>query len=147
MTLALGRKYAKFRALSGRERRILATAFVSMPAFRLALQLLGFKRFISCFIGGPALGKAPIAFEETVKIGGLVNSAAFHLFGPDCCLIRSLYLLWLLRRLGVACELRIGTQLAPGRLMGHAWIEVAGAPVNDAGDVARRYAVFENSFT
>ncbi len=147
MKLALKRKFAKFCALSGRERRILAAAFFLLPAFWLALQVLGFKRFVRRFIGAPARGKAPIAFEETVKIGALVNSAAFHLFGPDCCLIRSLYLLWLLRRLGVACELRIGTQLASGRLMGHAWIEVAGAPVNDAGDVARRYAVFENSFT
>ncbi|RTL82491.1 MAG: lasso peptide biosynthesis B2 protein [Hyphomicrobiales bacterium] len=122
-------------------------AFVLMPIFWLALQVLGFKSFMRWFIGAPSPGRAPVSHDDVVKIARLVNTAGFHLFGSDNCLIRSLYLAWLLRRLGVMCELRIGTRLAPGRLMGHAWIEVAGVPVNDAADVGKHYAVFEKSFT
>lgn len=144
---SIARKFAKFRALPTQDQRILAAALSLMPVFWLALQILGFRRFIYWVVGTPAPGKKPLALDRVVEIGDLVNQAGFNLFGPDCCLIRSLYLMWLLRRLGVACDLRIGTQLTQGKLMGHAWVEVEGAPVNDARDIAQQYAVFEGSFT
>lgn len=147
MMLCFAGKLAKFRSLSRPDRRILAAAFVSMPIFWSALQFLGFRRFVYWVVGRPATGRAPLAFTRVVEIGDLVNKAGFYLFGPDCCLIRSLYLLWLLRRLGVICELRIGTRLTGGRLTGHAWVEVDGRPANDAIDVSQRYAVFQESFT
>jgi hypothetical protein len=34
-------------------------------------------------------------------------------------------------------------QLADGHLLAHAWVEYAGHPLNDAPDVAERYAPFE----
>jgi hypothetical protein len=67
------------------------------------------------------------------------------LLGPENCLVRSLCLQWLLRRRGVASELRIGARLVGGQLESHAWVEVDGRPVNDAPDVAERYAAFEGA--
>jgi hypothetical protein len=76
-------------------------------------------------------------------IGALVNSAALHSLGPENCLIRSLYVLWLLRRQGVMSDLRIGMQLESGQLSGHAWVEVGGRPVNDTWDIAERFVAFD----
>ena len=47
------------------------------------------------------------------------------------CLQRSLVVLWLLRRRGIAAELKIGVRWEEVALLGHAWVEVAGRPVND----------------
>ena len=83
------------------------------------------------------------SLDELTRLGYLVNSAAHHVLPAGNCLTRSLYLQWLLRRRGVPTDLRIGVQLADGRLLAHAWVEYAGTPLNDAPDVALRYAPFE----
>ena len=47
------------------------------------------------------------------------------------CLQRSLVVLWLLRRRGIVGGLRIGMHWDGPLLLGHAWVEAAGRPVND----------------
>lgn len=60
------------------------------------------------------------------------------------CLGRSLVLWFLLRRRGIDAELVIGAERAEaGRLPAHAWVEVAGEPVNDAPDVRERFGSFD----
>ena len=72
----------------------------------------------------------------------LVQAAArYGLFRPTC-LPQSLVLWWLLRRQGLAGELRIGVRPEPSRLEAHAWVEFQGQPLNDGADVARRFAPF-----
>ena len=72
----------------------------------------------------------------------LVQAAArYGLFRPTC-LPQSLVLCWLLRRQGLAGELRIGVRPEPSRLEAHAWVEFQGRPLNDGADVARRFAPF-----
>jgi hypothetical protein len=61
------------------------------------------------------------------------------------CLQRSLVLAWLLRRRGIDGRLRIGVQTDEGGLIAHAWVEVAGEPVNDTRDHCARYAAFEGA--
>ena len=94
------------------------------------------------------IDRAPFAEETSLSvaelndIGALVNSAARYAPGPVTCLTRSLLLRWLLRRRGIASDLRIGVQLVQGRLDAHAWVEYEGVPINDAPDVAQRFAAF-----
>lgn len=140
-------KLAKLRSLSGSQQRLLASALLLLPVFWVALRVFGFKRFSDRLGRARASGKAPPAFEEIAAIASLVNGAAFHMLGPDNCLIRSLYLLWLLRRRGVSSDLRIGMRLTSGQLEAHAWVEVAGQPVNDAPEIAERYAAFDQPLT
>jgi len=64
---------------------------------------------------------------------------------PDAppCLGRSLVLWFLLRRRGIDAELVIGAGTPRGgELPAHAWVEVAGEPVNDAFDVRERFGSF-----
>jgi hypothetical protein len=60
------------------------------------------------------------------------------------CLGRSLVLWFLLRRRGIDAELVIGADLPQdGALPAHAWVEVAGEPVNDAANVRERFGSFD----
>jgi hypothetical protein len=125
---------------------MLAMALLLLPAFWVGLRIFGFKWFNDWLSRAPARGKPSLAFDEITAIGSLINSATFHLLGPDNCLTRSLYLQWLLGRLGVTSDLRIGMQLAGGELKAHAWVEIAGQPINDAHDIAERYTAFNQAF-
>lgn len=80
--------------------------------------------------------------EQTRALAKLVNSVAASLLGPNQCLTRSLVLQWMLRRRGVASQLRIGVKRHHQQLSAHAWVECRGVPVNDKSDVADEYAVF-----
>ncbi len=50
------------------------------------------------------------------------------------CLQRSLVLRWLLGRRGIESRLRVGVLKTDGAMTAHAWVEVAGEPVNDTRD-------------
>jgi len=92
--------------------------------------------------------------EQARQIGSGVNRAAADPAPPVTCLARSLTAQLLLRRRGIDAELRIGVgrvDVDPGGatsgpaaapLAFHAWVEVDGIPVNDADDVAQRFAPF-----
>lgn len=136
-------KFAKLRALPGRHRRLLLIALPTLPLLWVALRLFGFERLNRWLDIPPARGAPPHSFEEVADIGSLINSATFHLLGPNNCLIRSMYLHRVLRRRGVVSELRIGMRLSDSRLDAHAWVEVDGWPVNDAPDIGARYVAFE----
>jgi hypothetical protein len=135
-------KLSKFLALTGAEKRMFLSAVMLLPLFWFGLRVFGFARFRAWTERSPLGVKKPPSFNELPAIGALVNSAAHHALGPANCLTRSLYLCWLLRRRGIASELRIGVQLVQGKLDAHAWVEYQGVPINDAQDVAQRFAAF-----
>lgn len=56
------------------------------------------------------------------------------------CLEQSLALYLLLRRRGVAAELRLGAQPRP--FYAHAWVEVDGAPLAEQGDLPLNLTMF-----
>jgi hypothetical protein len=48
----------------------------------------------------------------------------------------------LLRRRGIAGDLRIGVRKEAGRFEAHAWVELGGRVLNDNEDVGERFAAF-----
>lgn len=74
-------------------------------------------------------------------------AAARHLPLKFTCLDRALTLWWLLRKRGIAAELRIGGRKKSGKFEAHAWVEVRGARVSDANDQAAEFVAFEQSIT
>ena len=151
------RKLRRLRSLEGRERYVLIAAALRLPWFWVRLRLFGQRAFgVAPVAGEPSARAVKSAgsaetvapssappLDELIRIGSLVNSAAHHVLPAGNCLTRSLYLQWLLRRRGVPTDLRIGVQLSDGQLPAHAWVEYVGHPLNDAPDVAERYAPFE----
>ncbi|MBK6555916.1 MAG: lasso peptide biosynthesis B2 protein [Comamonadaceae bacterium] len=138
----LTRRLARFRALSGPDRRTLLAAAAWMPIFWLSLRVLGLPRFQTRLQRGKTTANAAMPLADIQALGELVNIAARHTLGPRTCLTRSLLLGWLLRRRGVASDLRIGVRLTNGVLDAHAWVEYDGIPVNDQPGVGAQFASF-----
>ncbi len=121
---------------------MLLTAALLLPIFWIALRVLGLPR-LQAWLDRPLLAGRPSPLrEELARIGTLVNIAGNHAPGPSTCLTRSLLLGWLLRRRGACGELRIGVRLNRGDFEAHAWVEYEGRPINDADDIALRFAPF-----
>jgi hypothetical protein len=136
-------KLSKFLALSGAEKVLFLKAVMLLPVFWLGLRRYGLARFQARLERSPLVARQAPRLEELAAFGRLVNAAARYSIAPATCLTRSLLLRWLLRRRGVDTDLRIGVQLVEGKLDAHAWVEYEGVPINDAPDVARRFAAFD----
>lgn len=135
-------RLARFRALSWPEQRVVVVAMLLLPPFWIGLRVLGLSRFLTWLTRSPVVVRAPRSREELAAIGALVNVAGNHVPFPSTCLTRSLVLNWLLRCRGVDSELRIGVRLNEGTFEAHAWVEHEGQPLNDAQDIAARFAAF-----
>lgn len=135
-------RLALWRALSAAQRRALLQAWVLLPLFWLGLRALGLPRLQARLAGQAGPGQRPLSLVEAKAMGEAVNIAARHTPFRVTCLSRSLVLGWLLRRRGVASDLRIGVRLVSGSLDAHAWVELDGVPVNDRADIAQTYATF-----
>jgi hypothetical protein len=142
-------KLVQLARLTGTEWTILIRAGVLLPAIAFGLRVVGFNRLRAL------LGK--VLPDGGVRLSGdrekslvvvttrMVGIASRHGFPRVTCLPRSLTLWRLLRSQGVEADLRIGVRREAGRLDAHAWVEHRGLPLNDASDVAERYAAFDGS--
>jgi hypothetical protein len=140
---AISRYFSTYRALPGREQKVLLASLVLLPFFWLGLRLAGLQRFQAWLDRSPIARRAPLTDAEAAALGVAVNRAANHILGSANCLTRSLLLRWLLRRFGTASDLRIGVRFEEGKLAAHAWVERDGIPVNDRPEVVACYAAFE----
>jgi hypothetical protein len=117
-------------------------ALVALPVLALALRAWGFRRVYGVLLRSlPAASgtSQPPAAQEMASTVRLINAAAHHGLYRATCLPRSLWTWFLLRRLGVAGELRIGVRLRQGQLEAHAWVEHAGRVVNDRPDIGQQF--------
>ena len=140
---AISHYIAAYRALSGREQKVLLVSLVLLPLFWLGLRLAGLQGFQAWLDRSPVARRAPLTDAEAAALGVAVNRAANHVFGPATCLTRSLLLRWLLRRYGTPSDLRIGVRLEEGMLAAHAWVEKDGIPLNDRPELVASYAAFD----
>ncbi len=131
--------WIRFHALSRPERRTLLAAMAWLPLFWLGLRLPGPRRFKAWLQREDPPIESSLSLDEIIRIGTLVNIAALYAPFPATCLTRSLLLGWMLRRRGVASQLRIGVRLTQGALDAHAWVEYAGIPINDRPDVGEQF--------
>ena len=130
-------RVARFLALSRAERAILVQALLWLPVTSASLRLRGLPRRAPASLSRPRPSVSP------ARVAKLVGIASRYGLVRGNCLSRSLTLQRLLRRNGVASELRIGVRRAGAALEAHAWVELDGRPLNDSADVAQHYAPFE----
>jgi hypothetical protein len=107
------------------------------------VRLFGLRRLHRWATRPPARDFPEYQDPDPQTLGKLIAVAANHLPLPSTCLTRSLLLLWLLGRRGLRAELRIGVKRVGSGIESHAWVEIAGMPVNDAPGVADRFTVFD----
>jgi hypothetical protein len=137
--------WGKWRRLPWSERILLLQALALLTLLASALRFLGFRRSrdtLARFLGGR---RQEAVLGQARTIARLVEVAARNAPCRSSCLHRSLVLWWLLRRRGLAADLRIGVRRTSGKLEAHAWVEHQGVVLNDGGDVARRFTPFDRT--
>lgn len=137
-------RWAQFRALSVVQRQVFIAGWLLLPLFWLGMRAFGLARFQQWlnrrFVASKAEGG--LTLLDLKAVGEAVNIAARHTPFPATCLSRSLLLVWMLDRRGVACALRIGVRLQGKALDAHAWVEHDGVPINDQAEVGACFASF-----
>jgi hypothetical protein len=142
-------RWHRFWRLSGFERRVVIEATGGLLATWLGLRLTGFRRWkrVLAWLSPSAIAIARLRGASQKKsaqlIAQMAAAAARNLFFSTNCLEQSLVLCWLLRRLGIAAELRIGARKEVGRFEAHAWVEVDSVVLNDAGAEHRHFVPFD----
>ena len=138
----------RFLQLSRQQKRIVLVAAGTLLATRIGLRIFGFRtywRFLGSFGRGPA---EKFASGESIgkarAIATLQSSAERHLFFLPNCLERSLVLQWMLRREGIAANMRIGGRKQGARFEAHAWVEVNGTPVENASSDGTAFVPFDS---
>jgi hypothetical protein len=118
-------------------------ASLLLPLAGIALHVLGVRRALHLFAGNPrgAGTSAPQAAERVAR--EVEHAGREYSVYPVDCLVRSLVVVWLLRRRGIAAEFRLGVRTLTGRFEAHAWVEHLGVPLGEDADVARVFNAFE----
>jgi hypothetical protein len=121
---------------------LLAEAWCVLFGFYLALRWMSYDRlntFISQDSKESTNSYNPFIFAERLK--RLVEiSSHLHLL-PMTCLVKSSALSWMLVQRGVPIQLRIGVGKTLTGIYAHAWVELKGVPVGEAGDITERFKI------
>jgi hypothetical protein len=137
-------RLVRLASLSTEQWRVVVASLGLVPAVLISLRLRGFKRTAGTLAvrsNRPAVPAEPAQALPTADAVGLV--AGRSVIGAGC-LGRSLVVWFLLRRRGIDAALVIGAAEPRGDdLPAHAWVEVAGQPVNDVPDVRERFGSFD----
>jgi hypothetical protein len=140
-----------FSRLTRREQRLVLEAITGLTATWVGLRLLGFRRWRSLLLWTvPRNTEIPTKNDSHSTVTGVLRmeeAAARNLFVTTNCLEQSLVLWWLLRRRGIAADLRIGARKAGQRFEAHAWVEFCGMALNSGGADHLHFAPFEESAT
>lgn len=128
--------FARFRALTSQERRLLLHGGCLLPAVAVGLRLTGFAAVRKWALAPPRARRGKRLDPE--RIASLLAIANGRLPAPASCLVRSLALARLLRLEGWDASLQFGVRREHSALEAHAWVEVGGRPVNDDGKGAYR---------
>jgi hypothetical protein len=147
------RRLTSFLQLDRADKWILIQSLLLLPLVAVLLRTIGLARCWALLQPHP-LTPSPQRGEGELELGirakriagtvRMVDVAARHLPWQPSCLPRSLVLWFLLRRQGVAADLRIGVRKHDRQLEAHAWVEVDHRVVNDVPDISAEYPPFES---
>lgn len=132
----------QFTHLTAADRREVYAAAVILPLFAAVLSLCGLTRLRAWIERRPIRVQDAVSIENIRSVALAINIAAWHSPIRVRCLTRSVYLVWRLRRLGVAAELQIGVAVRLGAFSAHAWVEYEGIPINDRADIRFEFVSF-----
>ena len=146
-------RWHRYWRLSDCERGVVLEAACGLLATWVGLRLAGFRRWKDVLA---ALAPSPNTTarqagasqpDAAQTVACMAAAAARNFFFNPNCLEQSLVLWWLLRRRGIAAELRIGARKEFDRFEAHAWVEVNSAVLNDATAEHRHFVPFDGPIT
>jgi len=122
----------RWRRLTREEKRLVLRAACSIATAAVALRVRGLKRMLAAESAGDARQATEDAENarqaaEIQKFVAAVERAGRYVPGATC-LTESLAMARMLRKCGIAAEVRIGVRTDDG-FHAHAWVEVKGAAI------------------
>jgi hypothetical protein len=142
-------RWKRFRQLSWPARGYLLEAALVLPIVRLGLRVFSFRKFqvvlqhLAPRIGASRSSAAEV--ERARLVARMLRALQTHGAVQATCLPESLALWWMLRRRRLPAELCLGARKDAQVFEAHAWVELAGAVLNDTDDVHQRFAPFDRS--
>lgn len=146
---SLRRKAETWHSLSKSDRAVVINAMFLLPVVATSLKAVGLRRTQSWLArGSPGPIVPPI--EQTRanvrRTAQMVAVACRRQPLRSSCLPRTIVLWSLLRRRGIATDVRIGARSnSQGEFQAHAWLEWNGEVLNDVVDVGRQYLPFDTA--
>jgi|ERR1700693_1287627 len=144
----------RFSSLDPEARGTFLRAALLLPLISVSLKVRGFRATqgtLVRFLEPPQQVSQEdsarlLSDDERTRITvRMVNAAVRHVWRSSTCLEKSLVLWRLLKRHGIASELRIGARKIDGKFEAHAWVEHQGIAVADSDDLHRHYAPFDGT--
>lgn len=149
----------RFRALDRESRGLFLRAVALLPVISISLKVRGFRATQNSLLGytnqlqsgsqadADVVAARPLSESDCCRITTcMVNAAARNVWRRATCLEKSLAIWSLLRRRGVAAQLRIGARNIGGKFEAHAWVEHEGVAINEPENLHRHYATFDTAF-
>ena len=137
----------QLRSLSRNERWHFARALFWLPATRVLLRLIGFRRTLGFYQQNNVLAAqytpANHDLDTATMAAHMISIAANHGLYRAGCLPKSLVLVKFLQARDIPCNLKIGARRKGEDFGAHAWVECGGVAINEDTDVESRYAVFD----
>lgn len=136
------RRLARLLALTAPERRALVEATLLLPVAATTLRLAGMRatqRLLERYAGSAQVHSSIDAAGVARMVAVAVRYGAVR----ARCLPAALTLEALLRRRGLAGQLRLGVRKHEGRFEAHAWIEHEGAALMEPARLHSRFAAFD----
>jgi hypothetical protein len=120
----------------------LLDAWWGLLYFFFRLRWGSFERLAQTSIrnGGRVVDQLPVAQHAARLVGW---ASRLHLLKMTC-LPRSLTLRWMLGRRGIASELKIGARKTQIGIHAHAWVEVDGEMVGEAGGMEYEFSPLDS---
>jgi hypothetical protein len=146
---SLRRKAETWHSFSKSDRALVIRAMFLLPIVATSLKTVGLRRTQS-WLGRNGLGPTVPSTEQTrANVRRAVQMVAVACRRQplrSSCLPRTIVLWNLLRRRGIATDVRIGARSnSQGEFQAHAWLEWNGEVLNDVADVGRQYRPFNRS--
>ncbi len=111
----------------------LLEAWGALAVFFVGLRWMSYERLESS--GHSGLEEMEEQLQIARQLHRFVGLASHLHLLPMTCLVQSLALRWMLRRRGIASQLKIGATKVSGALRAHAWLEINGEKIGESQDV------------
>jgi hypothetical protein len=146
----------RFSSLDSEARGTFLRAALLLPLISVSLKVRGFRATqgtLLRFLEPPQ----QVSREDSARLLSdadwtrlavrMVDAAVRYVWRSSTCLEKSLVLWRLLKRHGIASELRIGARKIDGKFEAHAWVERQGIAVDHPDDLHRHYAPFDSTLS
>jgi hypothetical protein len=143
---SLTRKAETWYSLSKSDRALVIRAMFLLSVVATSLKMVGLRRTQSWLTRNSLAPMVPPTEQTRANVrrtAQMVAVACRRHPLRSSCLPRTIVLWSLLRRRGIAADVRIGVRCdAEGAVKAHAWLESNGEVLNDAGDIGSQYLPF-----